>query len=451
MMAMTGLHIPAESSSRVPVYKEVFCDIGDEQSIEQSLSTFSSHMKNTVEFIGKAGYGSLVLLDELGAGTDPTEGAALAIAILETLKSNEACVAATTHYNELKKFAIEKEGVQNASMEFDVETLSPTYRLNIGIPGKSNAFEISEKLGLDRHIIDRANQLIERGDMEFEEVISSIENDKKQAEAEKMEADRILLEIKKREEALDRRLKLLDKHEKEVLDRAKEEARDIIKDAKETASEVQQELRELSKIESLGERTKRLEKNKKRLKESQDKYSLGIMKEINDNPVAAEDIKVGDRVKVLTLDQIGEILSPPDDKGDMQVQVGVMKIYVNVDDLMLVQGGPEGVNQPKKSKYERRASKSSGGEIFRTKAMNVSTSVNVVGKNLDDAEETVLKYLDDCYAGGLKDCTIIHGRGAGILQSGIRQLLRKSPIVESFRKGKYNEGGDGVTVVKFKE
>ena len=451
MMAMTGLHIPAESSSRVPVYKEVFCDIGDEQSIEQSLSTFSSHMKNTVEFIGKAGYGSLVLLDELGAGTDPTEGAALAIAILETLKSNEACVAATTHYNELKKFAIEKEGVQNASMEFDVETLSPTYRLNIGIPGKSNAFEISEKLGLDRHIIDRANQLIERGDMEFEEVISSIENDKKQAEAEKMEADRILLEIKKREEALDRRLKLLDKHEKEVLDRAKEEARDIIKDAKETASEVQQELRELSKIESLGERTKRLEKNKKRLKESQDKYSLGIMKEINDNPVAAEDIKVGDRVKVLTLDQIGEILSPPDDKGDMQVQVGVMKIYVNVDDLMLVQGGPEGVNQPKKSKYERRASKSSGGEIFRTKAMNVSTSVNVVGKNLDDAEEIVLKYLDDCYAGGLKDCTIIHGRGAGILQNGLRQLLRKSPIVESFRKGKYNEGGDGVTVVKFKE
>ncbi len=332
-----------------------------------------------------------------------------------------------------------------------METLSPTYRLNIGIPGKSNAFEISEKLGLDRHIIDRANQLIERGDMEFEEVISSIENDKKQAEAEKMEADRILLEIKKREEALDRRLKLLDKHEKEVLDRAKEEARDIIKDAKETASEVQQELRELSKIESLGERTKRLEKNKKRLKESQDKYSLGIMKEINDNPVAAEDIKVGDRVKVLTLDQIGEILSPPDDKGDMQVQVGVMKIYVNVDDLMLVQGGPEGVNQPKKSKYDRRASKSSGGEIFRTKAMNVSTSVNVVGKNLDDAEEIVLKYLDDCYAGGLKDCTIIHGRGAGILQNGIRQLLRKSPIVESFRKGKYNEGGDGVTVVKFKE
>jgi DNA mismatch repair protein MutS2 len=189
MMAQSGLHIPASCESRIPVYQEIFADIGDEQSIEQSLSTFSSHMKNIVHIVEHAGEGALVLLDELGAGTDPTEGAALAIAILETLKSNEACVVATTHYNELKKFAIEKEGVQNASMEFDVETLSPTYRLNIGIPGKSNAFEISGKLGLDKHIIDRANQLIERGDMEFEEVISSIENDKKQAEAEKMGAE----------------------------------------------------------------------------------------------------------------------------------------------------------------------------------------------------------------------------------------------------------------------
>ena len=450
MMAMTGLHIPASSSSRVPVYRDIFCDIGDEQSIEQSLSTFSSHMKNTVEFIDKAGYGSLVLLDELGAGTDPTEGAALAIAILETLKSNQACVAATTHYNELKKFAIEKDGVQNASMEFDVETLSPTYRLSIGIPGKSNAFEISEKLGLSQHIIERANQLIERGDMEFEDVISSIEKDRKQAEAEKMEADRLLLEIQKKEAEAARRLKLLDKHEKDVLDKAKEEARDIIKDARDTAQEVQQELKELARIDSLGERTKRLEKNKRRLKETQDKYSQGLMKEINDNPVSVEDIKVGDRVKVLTLDQTGEILSKPDERGDMQVQVGIMKIYVNVEDLMLIQGGPDGVNQPKKSKYDRRTP-SKGGEIYRTKAMSVTGSVNVVGKTLDDATEIVMKYLDHCYMGGLKEATIIHGRGAGILQSGLRKLLSKSPVVESYRKGKYNEGGDGVTVVKFKE
>ncbi len=450
MMAMTGLHIPAASSSRIPVYRDIFCDIGDEQSIEQSLSTFSSHMKNTVEFIEKAGYGSLVLLDELGAGTDPTEGAALAIAILETLKRNEASVVATTHYNELKKFAIERDGVQNASMEFDVETLSPTYRLNIGIPGKSNAFEISKKLGLGQYIIDRANQLIERGDIEFEDVISSIENERKQAEKEKMEADRILLEIEKRQAEIDRRLKLLDKHEKEVLDKAKEEARDILKDARDTASEVQQELKELAKIDSLGERTKRLEKNKRRIKETQDKYSQGIVKEINDNPVSVEDIKVGDRVKVLTLDQIGEILSKPDEDGVMQVQVGVMKIYVKVEDLMLVQGGPQGVNQKKKSIYDRKTGRK-GGEMFRTKAMSVSASINVVGKTLDDATEDVLKYLDDAYVAGLKNVTIIHGRGAGILQNGIRQILKNTPNVASFRKGNYNEGGDGVTIVKFKE
>ena len=450
MMAMTGLHIPASSQSRIPVYKEIFCDIGDEQSIEQSLSTFSSHMKNTVEFIDKAAYGSLVLLDELGAGTDPTEGAALAIAILETLKRNEANVVATTHYNELKKFAIESEGVQNASMEFDVETLSPTYRLNIGIPGKSNAFEISQKLGLGSYIIDRANQLIERGDMEFEEVISSIETERKQAEAEKIEADRILLEIQKREAEIERRLKLLDKHEKEVLDRAKEEARDILKDADETAKEVQQELKELAKLESLGERNKRLEKNKRRIKESKDKYSQGLMKEINDNPISVEDIKVGDRVKVLTLDQIGEILTRPDEDGVIQVQVGVMKIYVNAEDLMLVEGGPQGVNQKKKTIYDRKTGKK-GGEIYRTKAMSVSASINVVGKSLDDATEDVLKYLDDAYVAGLKDVTIIHGRGAGILQKGIRQLLRNTPNVASYRKGNYNEGGDGVTIVKFKE
>ena len=449
MMAMTGLHIPASSQSRIPVYREIFCDIGDEQSIEQSLSTFSSHMKNTVEFIDKAGLGSLVLLDELGAGTDPTEGAALAIAILETLKRSGANVVATTHYNELKKFAIERDGVQNASMEFDVDTLSPTYRLNIGIPGKSNAFEISKKLGLEPHIIDRANQLIERGDLEFEDVISAVENERKQAEAEKMEADRILLDMEKKQAEIDRRLKLLDKHEKDVLDRAKEEARDILTDAKNTADEVQKELKELAKIESLGERTKGLEKNRRRIKETRDKYSKGIVKEINDNPVSVEDIKVGDRVKVLTLDQVGEILTKPDDKGDMQVQVGVMKIYVNAEDLMLVEGGPNDVNRPKKGKFERRTSKGNG-EIYRTKAMSVSPSINVVGKTLDDAVEDVMKYLDDAYMAGLKDVTIIHGRGAGILQNGIRQLLRETKTVDSFRKGSYNEGGDGVTVVKMK-
>lgn len=450
MMAQTGLHIPASSQSIVPVFKDIFADIGDEQSIEQSLSTFSSHMKNTVEFVGKAGDGVLVLLDELGAGTDPTEGAALAIAILETLYESGATTVATTHYNELKKYAISTPGVENASMEFDVETLSPTYKLSIGIPGKSNAFEISRKLGLPSVVIDKANLLIEHGDMQFEDVISKIEEDKKRAEDERYAAEAAAAEIAKKEAALDRRLLLLEKHEKEVLAEAKEQAREIIKEAKDTASEVQRELKNLSKVDSLGERNRKLEENKRRLGESLNRYSEGIVREINDRPVEITDIKIGDRVKVLTLDQTGEIIGPPDESGKLQVKVGPMKIYINAEDLMLVRGGPEGVNIPKKSKYARITSKTDKS-LYRTKAMNVSASVNVVGKNLDDASAEVSKYLDDCYIGGLKEATIIHGRGAGILQSGIRQMLSGMSIVASYRKGKFDEGGDGVTVVKFKE
>ena len=450
MMAQTGLHIPASSQSVVPVFKDIFADIGDEQSIEQSLSTFSSHMRNTVEYVSKARKGTLVLLDELGAGTDPTEGAALAIAILETLYENGATTVATTHYNELKKYAISTAGVENASMEFDVETLSPTYRLSIGVPGKSNAFEISRKLGLPDKVIDRANLLIEHGDMKFEDVLSKIEKDKKKAEDERLAAEAAASEIARKEAALDRRLMLLDKHEKQVLAEAKEQARGIIKEAKDTASEVQKELRNLSKVGSLGERNKKLEENKRRLGESLNRYSDGIIKEVNDKPILISDIKIGDKVKVLTLDQTGEIIGPPDEGGKLQVKVGPMKIFISVEDLMLVQGGPEGVNLPKQSKYAGRTAKPSSS-LYRQKAMNISSSVNVVGKNLDDASEAVSKYLDDCYVGGLKEATIIHGRGAGILQSGLRQMLSKMSTVDSYRKGKFDEGGDGVTVVRFKE
>ncbi len=450
MMAQTGLHIPASSQSIVPVFEDIFADIGDEQSIEQSLSTFSSHMKNTVEYIGKARTGTLVLLDELGAGTDPTEGAALAIAILETLYENGATTVATTHYNEIKKYALSTPGVENASMEFDIETLSPTYRLSIGVPGKSNAFEISRKLGLPPKVIERANLLIERGDMQFEDVISRIEEDRKKAEEERMAAAAAAAEIAKKEAALDRRLMLLEKHEKEVLAEAKEQARGIIREARETASEVQKELKSLSKTDSLGERNKKLEESKRRLGESLGRYSEGIIKEVNDKPVSIADIKIGDKVRVLTLEQTGEIIGPPDEDGRLQVKVGAMKIYISASDLMLVQGGPEGVNLPKRSKYAKRAA-GSGSNIYRTKAMSVSSSINVVGKNLDDATEAVSKYLDDCYVGGLKEVTVIHGRGAGILRSGLRQMFTKMSIVDSFRKGRFDEGGDGATIVKFKE
>ena len=442
MMCQSGLHIPAAGTSRVPVYRDIFADIGDEQSIEQSLSTFSSHMRNTVELVEKAETGTLVLLDELGAGTDPTEGAALAISILERLASQGAQTVATTHYNELKKYAISTPGVENASMEFNVETLSPTYRLSIGVPGKSNAFEISKKLGLPEEIIDRANQLLEKGDIEFEDVLSAIEADKKRAEDERDEAMALAASMRKQQEELQQREKLLEKREREALQKAKEEARAIIKEAKDTASEVQKELRELSKVQSLGERNKRLEQGRRRLKETENKYQDGIIREVNENPVSIDDVQAGDKVRLLTLDQTGEVLTLPDEKGDLMVKVGIMKINVNISDLVLINEKKSGKSKKSGSRY---------GNLYRAKAMAVSTSVNVVGKNLEDAAMEVEKYLDDAYMAGLKEVTVIHGRGQGILKEGLRQLFKRNKLVASFRKGSYNEGGEGVTIVKLKE
>ena len=442
MMCQSGLHIPAAGTSRMPVYHDIFADIGDEQSIEQSLSTFSSHMRNTVELVQKADVRTLVLLDELGAGTDPTEGAALAIAILERLAYQEAQTVATTHYNELKKYAISTPGVENASMEFDVETLSPTYRLSIGVPGKSNAFEISRKLGLPGEIIDRANQLLEKGDIEFEDVLSAIEADRKRAEDERDEAAALADSMRKQKEDLEHREKLLEKREREALQKAREEARAIIREAKETASEVQKELRELSKIQNFGERNKRLEQGRRRLKESESRYQDGLVREVNENPVSLEDIRVGDKVRILTLDQTGEVLVMPDEKGDLMVKVGIMKINVNISDLMMIKEKKSGNGGKNAGRY---------GNLYRSKAMAVSTSVNVIGKNLEDAASEVEKYLDDAYMAGLKEVTVIHGRGQGILKEGLRQLFKGHKLVSSFRKGSYNEGGEGVTIVKLKE
>ncbi len=441
MMAQSGLHIPAASTSSLPIYREIFADIGDEQSIEQSLSTFSSHMKNTVYLVEKAGSGTLVLLDELGAGTDPTEGAALAIAILERLAAQGAHTIATTHYNELKKYALSTEGVENASMEFNVETLSPTYRLSIGVPGKSNAFEISKKLGLPCKIIDRANQLIEKGDIAFEEVISAIENDKRKAQEERDEAIRLADELKKQKEELEKRQRELEKRESKVLKDAREEARAIIKEARETAAGVQKELKELAKVQSLGERTKRLEKSKRRIKESENRYADGLERPVNANPVIAEELQTGDRVKILTLDQNGEVLTLPDEKGDLTVKVGIMKINVNVSDLMLIIDGTK-----------KKKTRTGGyGNLYRKKAQTISMSVNVQGQNLEDALMNVDKYIDDAYMAGLKEVTVIHGNGTGVLKEGLRRSFKKHKLIASYRKGGYNEGGDGVTIVKLKE
>ena len=441
MMAQSGLHIPAAGTSIIPVFKNVFADIGDEQSIEQSLSTFSSHMSNIVDILKEVDHQSLVLLDELGAGTDPTEGAALAISVLEKLKAYGACTIATTHYNELKKYALSTEGVENGSMEFDVKTLSPTYRLLTGIPGKSNAFEISRKLGLSEEIIDRASQLLERGDIRFEEVLDAIERDKKQAEEERMEAARLLNDMRKQQSDMEKRRQQLDIDEQKIISRAKEEARDILKEARDTAGEVSRELRKLNKIDSLGERNKRFDKNRRKLKEAEDRVSENLIRRVNQSPVDAADLKIGDRVRVLTLDQIGEVLSMPDSKGDLTVKVGIMKANINIRDLMVTE----------QEKDDSKTGKSKYGNLYKAKAQTISSSVNVQGENLEDALMDVDKYLDDAYIAGLKEVTIIHGRGEGVLKEGLRKTFRNHKHVKEFRKGRYNEGGDGVTIVTLKE
>lgn len=443
VMAQSGLHIPASSGSRIPVFEQVFADIGDEQSIEQSLSTFSSHMKNIVYILKKADSKSLVLLDELGAGTDPTEGAALAISILENLKSWGAFTIATTHYNELKKYALSTDGVENGSMEFDVSTLSPTYRLLTGVPGKSNAFEIAGKLGLSENIIERAQQLLEQGDIEFEDVIETIERDRKKAEAEKNEAIRISAELKAKQEEMEKQEKLLKAKEEEIIRKAKSEARDILKEAKEVASDVGRELRELNKLESMGERNRSFDSSRKRLKDAESKVSEKLIRRINEKPVNASQLKIGDKVKVLTLNQVGEILTLPDDKGELQVKIGIMKVNINIEDLMFM--------ETESDKKSGKGGSGRYGRLYKSKAQAISMSVNVQGKNLEDAVMDVDKYLDDAYIAGLKEVTVIHGIGEGILKDGLRKVFKNHKLVASYRKGKYNEGGDGVTIVTLKE
>ena len=445
LMAMSGLHVPASSASSIPIYQEVFADIGDEQSIEQSLSTFSSHMRNIVGILEKANEKTLVLLDELGAGTDPTEGAALAMSILEKLREQGASVLSTTHYNELKKYALSQKGVRNASMEFDVETLSPTYRLMMGVPGKSNAFEISSKLGLSPDVIEEASRLIERGDLEFEDAIGTLEQDRRQAEKDRLEAEALLAKARAKDEYLaEKEREYLEKKDT-ILNKAREEARDIIKEAKEASKEIQKELqKELKHLRGHGGYDNlegKLADERRKLRELEEKYASRMVRQVNSDPVDADDLKQGDHVKVLTLNQNGEILSKPDDKGDLTVLVGSMKISVNISDLMLINEGKDRKKPITKAKVSVKSSK----------AMTVSPSINVQGENLQDAIMDVEKYIDDVYMAGLEKVTIIHGRGEGILKKGIRDMLKRNKLIASAKPGVYNEGGEGVTIVTMKK
>ncbi|NLV87749.1 MAG: endonuclease MutS2 [Tissierellia bacterium] len=438
LMAQSGLHIPADFNSEIAVFNQVFADIGDEQSIEQSLSTFSSHMVNIVDILENVEYNSLILFDELGAGTDPTEGAALAMSILDHLLKLNVRTIATTHYSQLKIYALTTKGVKNASVEFDVETLSPTYRLLIGVPGKSNAFEISKRLGLSDGIIDYARNLISKENIEFEDVLQALEKDRLAIEENRAEAERYRLEVERLKEDLAREKDKTKEMREKILQKAKEEARTILRQAKDEADTIIKELRTISDIEK--DRNRKIQETQDRLKEKLNKaeadVSANILNVKSNKP--PKNLKVGETVEVLTFNQMGTVLEEPDENGNVRVQVGIMKINTHISTLR------------RGKREEEDQIKGSIKNIMGSKSKDIKAEIDLRGKNLDEAFLELDKYLDDVYIAGMKEISIIHGKGTGVLRDGIKGYLRSHKNVKSFRLGKYGEGGDGVTIVEMK-
>lgn len=437
LMAMSGIMIPARENSTVSLFNEVFADIGDEQSIEQSLSTFSSHMTNIVNIINEADNNSLVLFDELGAGTDPTEGAALAMSILENLRKRGTRIVATTHYSELKGYALRTAGVENASVEFDVETLRPTYRLLIGVPGKSNAFEISKRLGLADYIIDDARENISTDTLKFEELIQSLQEKSIKAENDARAVEILKLEAEKYKGKYEEKLYNLEKSRENALINAQREAKRLIKDAKEEADTILKNMRELERLGYSSEARQKLEEERKRLKDRLDKAEDVISSENLNQGEELKKVNEGDEVFLPSLNQKVIVLSKPDNKGEVQVQAGIMKISVKIKDLRASK-----VSNEEKKKIKKRE--------LKLRAASVASSVDLRGMDSEEAIYTVDKYLDDAYLAGLGEVTIVHGKGTGILRKAINDMLKRHPHVKNYRLGEYGEGGSGVTVVELK-
>lgn len=446
LMAAAGLHIPANDNSSVAVFDSIWADIGDEQSIEQSLSTFSSHMKNIVNIVNKAGKNSLVLFDELGAGTDPVEGAALAVSVLEFLRLAGANTAATTHYSELKLYALSTPGVCNASCEFDVKTLQPTYKLLIGVPGKSNAFAISQRLGLDERIIERARSLMSEDNVRFEDLITDLHESKRVAEEEAQKAQRLRQEANALKEKIEEQKQTLEQRRQKLLDEARREAKRIILDAKDESAKVIKELNELKKNvqnENVG-KTIEEARAKLRAKESgiDESFSGVIRPKAQQN--APKFVKVGDAVEIVSLGQSGEVLKPQDADGNVLVQAGAMKIKVKLADLRLA---------PKAKKEQSQKGKKKDARSFVgyvSKKADVKTEIDLRGMTLEEALLDADRFLDDAYMAGLNQVSIIHGKGTGVLRAGIADMLRRHRLVKSFRLGRYGEGETGVTIVELK-
>lgn len=442
LMGQAGLHIPAFDGSSLAVFEEVYADIGDEQSIEQSLSTFSSHMTNTISILKQANERSLVLFDELGAGTDPTEGAALAMAILSDLHQKGIRTMATTHYSELKVYALTTEGVENACCEFSVETLQPTYRLLIGIPGKSNAFAISNKLGLPDHIIEDAKTRITTEDKKFEDLLADLEEKRVTIEKEQEEIKRYKEETEALREKLREKSARMDSSKERILREANEEARRILQEAKDYADTTIKKYNKWAGQSGLN-RDMESERNalRERLKET-DSSLLKKAKTNKKNSGKPTDFKLGDAVFVTSLNLRGTISSLPNAKGDCYVQMGILRSQVNISDLELIDE-PE-ITGP-------NLQKTGSGKIKMNKSIQISPELNIIGKKVDEALPIVEKYLDDAYLAHLAQVTIIHGRGTGALKNAVHTLLKKTKYVKSFRLGGFGEGDHGVTLVQFKE
>jgi len=435
LMTQFGLLIPADEASEIAVFEKVFADIGDEQSIEQSLSTFSSHMVNIVYILKNVSPNSLVLFDELGAGTDPTEGAALARSIMDFMLERKIRCISTSHYNQLKVYALTTDGVANASMEFDVDSLSPTYRLLIGVPGKSNAFEISRRLGLPDEIIGEAKKLLSSENIEFEDVLQSIDEDRTKIREYKEELEREKIDLEKENKRLQSKIKKLEDQKEKILEKSREEAKRLLLNTKENVDIILSEINE-ARDNISSENSKKIQEAQDLLRESiknaRDKSELEIAKA--KNPI--REIKIGDKVRT-SLGNIATVLELPDKKGNVLVQSGIMKMNMPKDSLTRIDV------QEDTTKHNTRS-------ILQNKATNVKSEIDIRGKNFEDAKDIVDKYLDDAYLSGLKSVRIIHGKGTGVLRKKLREHFRSVKTIKSYKDAEYNEGGDGVTVVILK-
>ena len=441
LMGQAGLHIPALDRSQLSVFTEVFADIGDEQSIEQSLSTFSSHMTSIVSILKHADADSLCLFDELGAGTDPTEGAALAIAILNFLHDRGIRTMATTHYSELKIYALSTNFVENACCEFDVETLRPTYRLLIGIPGKSNAFAISKKLGLSDEIIAAAKEQIDEQDVSFEDVISNLEASRITIEKEQREIEAYKKEVESLKKKLQEKNDRIDQARDRILREANEKARDILQDAKNVADETIRVFQKAGPGASMKDLEKTRQKLRGNIDDKNSRLSVSAKKEPKAPSLKPEQLKKGDAVRVVSMGLKGTVSSLPDAKGNLFVQCGILRTSTNIKDLVRIEEAT--ITAP-------NLQKTGSGKIRMSKSFSISPEINLLGKTVDEALAALDKYLDDAYLAHLESVRVVHGKGTGALRNAVQQHLRRVKYVKSFRQGEYGEGDAGVTIVVFK-